>query len=127
MSEPFSISVDRHLKLLSFRCWGHWDLDTVQRFRAGLGSAMAPLVATGAAFDVFVDLSDFPPQPQVVAEQLQQSVTRAKEMGMRRGACLVQSALTKLQFARVSAFPHFRYFTAADEARAWLNEQRSAA
>lgn len=120
MANPYSIHIDSRRSLLRFEVEGFWSLECVASFRAELVAALGPLVAAGRPFDLLADLSRYPPQARVVSDQMQESLIRGADLGLRRVACVARSAVTRLQFARVAAVQNFMFFTSVDRARDWL-------
>lgn len=121
-NRPYSIRLDAQRRLLQFEVEGFWPVETVADFRAELFAALRPLVTAGQTFDLLADFSRYPPQARAVSEQMQESLIRGADLGMRRVACVVSSAVTRLQFARVAASQNFRFFASTDGAIAWLRE-----
>lgn len=110
---------DKELLRITLR--GHWDLDTVARYKGVLGGAIARMVASGVRLERIVALVD----ARAVAAQGQDVVAFYKrhlgsaELTPRRLATLLSSALFKRQVERI-AIPNQRIFGDEGDAMAWL-------
>lgn len=124
MEKQIYVTNDRQNCLITFIASGFWDLTTVGDFRQQMATAAAVFSARRQPFDVLADMTDFLPQSQLIANELQDSMLRGVTLGMRRTACLASRQLTRFQFSRIAAYPNFAFFDSQQEAIFWLNDNK---
>lgn len=119
----FSISSSVENRLIRFRGRGLWDKPTQERFNAAILAEVAKFNALGIPVDILGDLGDLPPQLKEVASDGPALAGQILGMGARRGAIVVDNAITKMQVARLTqASNALRFFSSEEEALAWLAE-----
>jgi hypothetical protein len=109
--------------ILRVRYWGFWDEQLGQNFKRDFEQKVREISAKTNTWFILVDITKFPPQSAMIQQFLTESMELAMEHGLQKSARLVDSAVTKLQFERLSDKMHLRkyaFFTSAEEARQWL-------
>jgi hypothetical protein len=101
---------------------GLWTVDTVREFATASGAFANRTRAIRDDYDVLVDTTDFPVQPQDVADLLPSITLAGMALTSGRAASVVASHLNKLQADRTQHHPRFRAFMTLPEAEAWLAE-----
>jgi serine/threonine-protein kinase len=108
-------------RILRLKVWGFWDVPEAKDYLEEFLAKASRLV--GGPWYVLADIADFTAQKPEVNPYLGKAMEFAASHGMRRAANLVNSALSKMQIARLSkdmGLPEFSFFTSEDEAVAWL-------
>jgi hypothetical protein len=99
---------------------GLWTVETVRDFAAMAGAFAQEIRATRADYDVLIDSTGFPVQPNEVADLLPSVTQAGLTLTTGRAASIVGSHLNKLQADRTQTHPRFRSFMTKEEAEAWL-------
>ena len=118
-NDKFEIFSDPRRALLHIILRGHWDIETVELYKAAVAKATADMYAAGCepgSLIALVDARAGGAQSQDVIAYYQQHLGPGSGLSPRRLATLVSSALFKRQIERI-AIPNQRLFT--DEGAAW--------
>lgn len=121
-ADPFDIIADPQHGLLRITMRGHWDVETVRRYKDAIGRAAAGLYDAGNApgsLVALVDVRGGGAQSQEVIAYYQEELGGPYGPAPRRLATLVSSALFKRQVERI-AIANQRLFTDEKEALDWL-------
>ena len=116
----FKITADRSSRTIRFAILGLWDEQTMKDFGKELARCAREFPDDGRPFYAIADLLDCPTQTQHTATEIQSIMDGGKGRGMEHVALVVRSALTKMQFARLSRSDLFAFFSTMEEAEAWL-------
>lgn len=120
----FEVKTDHGARLMRITLRGFWTAGTMAAYSKVVRDAMADLQRTGGCKSILINMVDFPIQSREIAEGHAENLRRVKERGGIRVALVMQSALSKLQTARVAADTgHLTFDTEAD-AVAWLSARR---
>jgi serine/threonine protein kinase len=117
----FQVTTDPSTGILRVKVWGFWDIEEGKAYLEEFRQKASTLL--GKPWYVLADIADFQAQKPDVSPYVEQTMTFARENGMRRAANLVNSALSKMQISRLSAdtgLPEYSFFTVESQAVAWL-------
>lgn len=98
-----------------------WTVETVRDFAAASGAFAQKTRAIRADYDVLIDTTEFPVQPNDVADLLPSVTQAGMTLTTGRAASIVASHLNKLQADRTQTHPRFQAFMTRAEAEAWLD------
>lgn len=118
---PFTLSVDFAGRLIRYKFSSVWDLDTYQRYKQAALTEMRKFKATSTPFDMLGDLTEHPPQPQFLNHEREEMVRLTGDMGLRKCAIIVSSAISRLQLSRLTS-DSYAFFSSEADAMAWLRE-----
>ena len=107
--------------MLHFRISGLWNDEMMREFEGAIESAVEKLGAAGSSFKVLADLTDYPPQFQVIAARHQVIMGKLRDSGMRCAATIVSGQMTKIQVARLAPSETHHFATSESAARRWLD------
>lgn len=116
----FDVVPDHDLRMLRLKLRGFWDDGTMVRYLNAIRGAMADLQRTGGCKSILIDMSDFPIQSKAVAEGHARQLHYVRDRGGIRVAFVMQSALSKLQAARVASDTGNSTFDTEQAALDWL-------
>lgn len=116
----FEITIDLQLRLLRIVMRGFWDAAVMADYSTVVRHRMGDLLRTGGCRYILIDMVGFPIQSQEVAEGHAAFLRIVKNRGDTRVALVMQSALSKLQAARVASDTGHATFRTEEEAMAWL-------
>lgn len=118
----FDVKPDRHRHMLRIKLSGFWDGDVMRDYMCVLDSGMEELQRSGGCRSILIDMIDFAIQPKEIAEEDAANLRVVSRRGGTRVALVMQSALSKLQAARVASDTGHRTFSTEAEAVNWLLE-----
>lgn len=118
----FAIKAEPENRLICLKFSGFITMDIACQFEAEIQKQIELLRASGPWFDLLVDLTEAQPVTQDVSDKNRKMMTRQIEMGLRKSANIVSSALTAMQLRRTAGSDKFQTFTTEEAARAWLAE-----
>jgi len=107
-------------RLIVVRCAGFWDDAELAAYCSAL---LRSGRAAGGAFDMLIDMRNFPAQKAAGGPEIETMVGHLVRMGMRHVAILAPSAVQRMQVNRITAGNHV-FFEEEAEARAWLRRMR---
>lgn len=116
----FAVKPDFGRRLLHVTLRGFWDARVMADYMKNVRSALGELRRTGGCKYVLIDMVDFPIQSKAIAEGHAENLRAVKRAGDARVALVMQSALSKLQAARVASDTGHRTFGTEAEALSWL-------
>lgn len=116
----FEVIADHRQRLLHITMRGFWDAETMKAYMRCVRQKMAELQQTGPCKYILIDMVDFAIQSKDIAEGHAENLRVVKKRGEARVALVIQSALSKLQTARVASDTGHSTFKTEAEARAWL-------
>jgi hypothetical protein len=116
----YAIVADQELRMLRIVLRGFWTAEVMARYLSEVRRAMGSLVQTGGCKYVLIDMLDFPIQSKEIAEAHANALRAVKQTGDTRVALILQSALSRLQAARVATDTGHQSFASEAEAMAWL-------
>ena len=99
----FEVTPDRDLRMLRIALRGFWTRETMSDYLKVVRDGMASLQRSGGCKYILIDMTQLPIQSQEIAEAHAAQLRVVKQMGGIRVALIMQSALSKLQAARVAA------------------------
>lgn len=117
----FQVEIDYPRAILRVKVWGFWTVDDAKAYVEAFRQKAALLV--GEPWYVLADISEFAAQKPEVSAFVEQTMAFAVDNGMVRAANLVDSALGKMQIARLSqatGLPEFSFFQSEQDAIRWL-------
>ena len=116
---PFTIEVDRSSGLISAAAYEFWTLATLELFKARVRAEQDAIRRSGLRPLFLIDVRQHGVQSKEVVEGLQ-AFARSANCRATKTAVVVESALYRLQAARIGAEPDHAIFRSDDEARHWL-------
>lgn len=116
----FDVREEPGRRLLHVVLRGFWDGGVMDEYMEKVRAAIGKLRRTGGCRYVLIDMVDFPIQSKAIAEGHAENLRALKRVGDARVALVMQSALSRLQAARVASDTGQRCFGTEAEARAWL-------
>lgn len=116
----FEVNAERELRMLRIIMRGFWDAETMRAYSIEVRNKMAELMQARGCRYILIDMIDFAIQSQAIAEGHAANLRMVRDRGEARVALVMQSALSKLQAARVASDTGHKTFATVAEARAWL-------
>ncbi len=116
----FEITTDPPRRFLRIAMRGFWDAGTMTAYSKAVRTALGTLQQGGGCGFILIDMLDYPIQSKAVAEGHADNLRIVKARGAARVALVMQSALSRLQAARVAADTGHATFPSEDAALAWL-------
>lgn len=116
----FDITTDHERHLLRIALRGFWDDTIMASYMAEVREKGAELERTGGCKYILINMVDYEIQSKEVAEAHAENLRRVKKAGVARVALVMQSALSRLQAARVAVDTGHQAFDTEDEALEWL-------
>lgn len=83
-TKGFKIDFDPVNQILHVKAWGSWDTAFMKKYNSSFMEKIEELCATGKAWYVLMDLTDFSPQSEDVRTVLGQQFSKAKALGMKK-------------------------------------------
>ena len=116
---PFIIEVDRSIGLICATAYEFWTLTILEQFKARVQVEQDAIRRCGLRSLLLIDVRQHGVQSREVVEGLQ---VFAKSANCRatKTAVIVESALYRLQAARIGSGPNHAIFRSHEEARLWL-------
>lgn len=117
----FHVEHDSKQNILRVKVWGFWTIDDAKAYLEDFKQKAT--FAIGRPWYVLADISEFAAQKPEVSAFVERTMQFAIEHGMVKAANLVDSALGKMQIARLSqatGLPLFSFFQSEREAIEWL-------
>ncbi|MEG3089208.1 hypothetical protein [Sphingomonas sp. PB4P5] len=118
----FEVTIDGRRKLLHIVMQGFWNDDTMARYSEIVVQKSSELRRAEGCKRILINMSDFPIQSKKIAEGHAAFLRTVRDRGEARVALVMQSALSKLQAARVASDTGHSTFADEAEALAWLME-----
>lgn len=115
----YKIEVDIPFRMLKLTLEGFWTVEVAHRFATEQELAVARLGPPYGTHLTLADVRNFEVQRREVVDVIRNLVVNARST-YRRIALVGQSALSKLQFARIIERDNARIFNNLNEAHAWL-------
>lgn len=124
LSQPdgpfFELQADQARQMLRIVMRGFWTEETMAAYSIAVREKMAELLRGRGCRRILINMSDFAIQSQKVAEGHAANLRVVRDRGEARVALVMQSALSKLQAARVASDTGHSTFTTEAEALLWL-------
>jgi hypothetical protein len=120
----FEVVADHDLRLLRITMRGFWNEQIMADYMRVVRRETGELLRTGGCRYILIDMVDFAIQAKEIAEGHANNLKIVRERGGTRVALVMQSALSKLQAARVAADTGHRTFSTEAEAMEWLLSDR---
>ncbi len=117
----FEVSSMLANNIVRVRVWGLWDETDAKAYWEKFQSVAQRYV--GKKWYVLADITDFPPQKPEVHAYVERTMAYARKNGLVRAANLVDSALSRMQVARLSSeteLPSYTFFRTEEDAIRWL-------
>lgn len=124
MVDMFEITADQDRQLLWIRMWGFWDAEMMSVYLQEVRRKLRHLQTSKGCRSILIDMTDYPIQSRDVAEGHAANLRVVRDRGEARVALVMQSALSKLQAARVAHDTGHATFPTEQDALAWLMESR---
>jgi len=118
----FEVKAIHEQRLLRIAMRGFWDASTMTAYSKAVRQEMAELQRTGGCQYVLINMIDFAIQSKEIADGHALNLRLVKERGVARVALVMQSALSKLQAARVVSDTGHLAFATEKDALDWLFE-----
>ncbi|MEL7188316.1 MAG: hypothetical protein AAGK17_02085 [Pseudomonadota bacterium] len=103
---------------------GFWSVDTIQTYFDAVDAASLPLVQDRSPIYACVDFTDFIPQDRATGDAIRDHLLKAQKFGLCRIATIGASALTAMQYKRLSQGIVTQFFENKPDALAWLRADR---
>ena len=116
---PFIIEVDRSSGLIRATAYEFWTLAILDQFKARVQSEQEAIRRSGQRPLFLIDVRQHGVQSREVVEGLQ-AFAKSANCRATKTAVVVESALYRLQAARIGSEPDHAIFRSDDEARGWL-------
>jgi hypothetical protein len=116
----YSVTVDDVRGELHFVTSGLFDRQTMDAFLAEVGKAIGPLLKQKRRLRALGDLRGYVTQTREIGEKMARTLEQAEAVGIERTAIIINSAMLKMQYKRVSEGRKVQIFEDADAALAWL-------
>lgn len=116
----FEITADHERRLLRIVMHGFWDTEIMTAYSKAVREKLGELRRTVGCGYILINMVDYPIQSKEVAEGHAANLRIVKGRGEARVALVMQSALSKLQAARVAFDTGHSTFHSDAEALAWL-------
>jgi len=123
----FAIETDPDRNLLAITMRDFWTTQIMAEYNGAVRKAIAELRRGGGMIHVLIDMRDFGIQSAEIAEGHADNLRAVARVGDARVALVMQSALSKLQAARVAHDTGHATFASTDAALAWLYAADGAA
>lgn len=120
LAPSFSVSVDRERAELHFVTSGLFDSASMHAFIVEVGKAIKPMLDEGIAIRALGDLRGYVTQTQEIGATMAKTLANAEKAGIERTAIIINSAILKLQYKRVSEGRNVEIFENEADALAWL-------
>ena len=117
----YLVEVNSKTNVVYLKVWGQWEEADGRAYVEFFRGKVAHLL--GKKWYVVADISEFPPQSEVVNAQIAKTMEHATKGGMVKAADIVSSAMTQLQIKRLSEemrIPVFAFFKDRAAAEAWV-------
>lgn len=116
----FAIETDASRNLLSIIMRDFWTAQVMAEYNVAVRHAIGDLRRRGGMIHVLIDMRDFAIQSAEIAEGHAANLRAVARSGDARVALVMQSALSKLQAARVAHDTGHATFATIEAAMAWL-------
>ena len=116
---PFTIEVDRSSGLICAAAYEFWTPAILERFKVSVQVEQEVTRRSGLRPLFLVDVRQHGVQSKEVVESLQ-AFANSSSWRATKTAVVVESALYRLQAARIGSGPNHAIFRSVDEARQWL-------
>ena len=116
---PFTIEVDRSRGLICAAAYGFWTPAVLERFKVGVQTEQEAIRGSGLRPLFLIDVRRHGVQSRGVVEGLQ-AFAKMASCRATKTAVVVESALYRLQAARIGSEPDHAIFSDHDAARRWL-------
>jgi hypothetical protein len=116
----FEVTADPKRQLLRIVMRGFWDAETITAYSAAMRRTMGDLQRTAGCRRILIDMVDFAIQSKEVAAGHAAYLRAVRDRSEARVALVMQSALSRLQAARVASDTGHSTFATEAEALAWL-------
>jgi len=116
----FDVTVDPALRLMRITMRGFWSAMTMAEYSSVVRRKMGMMLSGRGCRYILIDMIDFPIQSKEIAEGHAAFLRIVSERGGTRVALVMQSALSKLQAARVASDTGHATFDSEEAAIAWL-------
>ncbi len=103
---------------------GLWTLETIQSYFDEVDQASMPLVKERLPIYAYVDFSKFVPQDRETGDAIRDHLLKAQKFGLKRVAIVGASALTTMQYKRLSQGVDVGFFDEKFAALTWLRKDR---
>lgn len=121
-SLPFTIEVDRSTGVIRATAYEFWTLATLAQYEAAVVAAQGAVRRSGLGPLLLIDVRRHGVQSREVVQGLQRFAGSTHGRTMKT-ALIVESALYRLQAARIGSSAHHAMFQNDDDALAWLLER----
>jgi hypothetical protein len=126
LAPSFTVTLDDARGELHFVTSGLFDRKAMDAFLAEVGKAIGPLLKQKRKLRALGDLRGYVTQTREIGEQMARTLEQAEAVGIERTAIIINSAVLKMQYKRVSEGRNVQIFEDPDAALAWLRSPRSA-
>lgn len=116
----FSVEVDDQRGELHFKTSGLFDAESMTAFLADASRKVGPVLAAKGKMRALGDLTEFVTQTREIGETMAKTLANAEQDGIERTAIIINSAILKMQYQRVSEGRHVEIFSNREEALRWL-------
>lgn len=123
---PFTVEVDRSSGLILATTFQFWTLATLELFEAAVMAEQEAVRRSGLPPLFLIDVRQHGVQSREVVEGLQRFANSANGRATKT-AVVVESALYRLQAARIGSVPHHAIFRDERDARDWLLANQESA
>lgn len=118
-NEPFSVEIDAKLGVVKGVVRAFWTVATLHEYKSAIANGKHRLVAAGLEPRLLIDARHQGVQGQEVVQGLR-DFAASPEGRATRTAIIVESALYRLQIARIRSNEEHRTFENEEEALTWL-------
>lgn len=122
LAPRYSVHIDENRSELHFVTSGLFDAETMDAFLKEVGKAVGPILASRRKIRALGDLSDYVTQTREIGEKMAKTLARAEDAGIERTAIVINSAILKMQYQRISKGRNVAIFEDKQEAINWLRE-----
>ncbi|MDY7099047.1 MAG: hypothetical protein SXU28_12985 [Pseudomonadota bacterium] len=120
LKPTYSVRMDEERGELHFVTSGLFDAPTMAAFLREVARQAGPVLASGRKLRAFGDLTDYVTQTKEIGEQMAQTLAQAESSGIEKTAIVINSAILKMQYKRVSEGRNVEIFETAEDALRWL-------
>jgi hypothetical protein len=120
ISPTHSISLDQAHCEVHFSVGGFWRFEDMQGFLQKLNEAALPLTKARKPIRALGDMSELVPQDRQTGDLIRDHLLGAQNYGLERIAIVSGSALTKIQYRRLSQGLEVEFFEDKSAALVWL-------
>ncbi|MEM8726061.1 MAG: STAS/SEC14 domain-containing protein [Pseudomonadota bacterium] len=120
LTPSYSVQVDEARSELHFKTSGLFDDATMDAFLHEVAKAAGPLLVQKGKIRAFGDLTEYVTQTREIGAKMAETLLKAEANGIEKTAIVIDSAILKMQYQRVSEGRNVEIFSNTNDALSWL-------